>query len=103
MFVNRYTDTYQSSFSILLLNGVRVCGKISGEWWLSKKWGYAASVALIPYTILKTLWVFGVPIVVSENGVEALQASMRTNADSVSCFLYSYGVELTDGNLYHNA
>ncbi|MBO1581912.1 hypothetical protein [Bacillus sp. XF8] len=67
----------------------------SGEWWLSKKWGYAASVALIPYAILKTLWAFGVPLLVSENGVEALHASMRTNADQVSRFLYSYGVDLT--------
>ncbi|MBO1583252.1 hypothetical protein [Bacillus sp. XF8] len=69
--------------------------KTSGEWWLSKKWGYAASVALIPYAILKMLWAFGIPLLVSEHGVEALHVSMRTNADQVSRFLYSYGVDLT--------
>jgi hypothetical protein len=67
----------------------------SGEWWLSKKWGYAASVALIPYAILKTLWVIGVPLLVSEKGVEELHASMRTVADPISRFLYSYGVDIT--------
>lgn len=69
--------------------------KTSGEWWLSKKWGYAASVALIPYAILKTLWANGVTLLVSKKGIEELHTSMKTIADPVSSFLYSYGVDIT--------
>lgn len=67
----------------------------SGEWWLSKKWGYAASVALIPYAILKTLWVLGVTLLISEKGIEELHISMRTVADPISRFLYVYGIDIT--------
>ncbi|MFC6227638.1 hypothetical protein ACFQI7_07420 [Paenibacillus allorhizosphaerae] len=62
---------------------------------LSKKWGYAASVALIPYALLKTVWATGVPLLVSEKGIEELHASMRTVADPVSGLLYSYGIDIT--------
>lgn len=54
--------------------------KTLGDWWLSKKWGYAASVALIPYAILKTLWAMGVTLLVSEKGIEELHTSTRTIA-----------------------
>ncbi|MGG3573986.1 hypothetical protein ABES25_15650 [Bacillus gobiensis] len=65
------------------------------EWKMSNKWGYAASLSLIPYAILKTLWAFGVTIMISEKGIEELHASMRTSADSVSSFLYSCGIDIT--------
>ncbi|MDN4075283.1 hypothetical protein [Fictibacillus terranigra] len=55
---------------------------------MSKKWGFAASVALIPYAVLKTLWANGVVILASVKGIEGLHASMKTSADPVSAFLY---------------
>ncbi|HZG17045.1 MAG TPA: hypothetical protein VE710_18820 [Candidatus Bathyarchaeia archaeon] len=64
-------------------------------WWSSKKWGYVASVALIPYTVIKTLWANGVVILASEKGIEGLHASMKTSADPVSSFLYAMGIDIT--------
>ncbi|SFJ39899.1 hypothetical protein SAMN02799624_04308 [Paenibacillus sp. UNC496MF] len=64
-------------------------------WWLSKKWGYAASVALLPYAVLKTLWANGVVILASGKGIEQLHASMKTSADPISAFLYAKGIDIT--------
>ncbi|ULL14829.1 hypothetical protein DVH26_10455 [Paenibacillus sp. H1-7] len=63
-------------------------------WWLSKKWGFAASVALLPYAVIKTLWANGVVILVSEEGIAELHASMKS-ADPVSAFLYAKGIDIT--------
>ncbi|MCQ6268610.1 hypothetical protein M1K46_23825 [Fictibacillus sp. WQ 8-8] len=65
------------------------------KWWLSKKWGFAASVALLPYAVLKTLWANGVVILASVKGIEGLHASMKTIADPVSAFLYAKGIDIT--------
>ncbi|MFD1954170.1 hypothetical protein ACFSL6_08285 [Paenibacillus thailandensis] len=65
------------------------------DWLLSKKWGYAASVALVPYAILKTLWANGLAFMVSGKGIEELHASIRANADPVSKWLYANGIDTT--------
>lgn len=75
--------------------GKHMTQKAAIEWQLSNKWGYAASIALIPYAILKTLWAFGVTIMVSEKGIEELHASMITSSDPISSFLYSCGIDIT--------
>jgi len=64
-------------------------------WWSSKKWGYVASVALLPYTVIKTLWANGVVILATEKGIEGLHASMKNSADPVSAFLHDKGIDIT--------
>ena len=61
----------------------------------SAKWGYAASIVLLPYAILKTLWANGVAILASSAGIRELHASMTTSGDPVSRLLYPYGVDTT--------
>ncbi|MBB6733955.1 hypothetical protein [Cohnella zeiphila] len=61
----------------------------------SAKWGYAASIALLPYAILKTLWANGFAVLATSAGIRELHASMMANGDPVSRFLYLYGVDPT--------
>lgn len=61
----------------------------------SKKWGYAASVALLPYAVLKTLWAHGVVLLATGRGIEELHASMKSGADPISAFLYARGIDIT--------
>lgn len=65
------------------------------SWRLSTKWGYAASLALVPYAILKTLWANGVPFLASAEGIEELHASMTADADPLSRSLYVRGIDTT--------
>ncbi|WP_134686603.1 hypothetical protein [Brevibacillus migulae] len=64
-------------------------------WWTSKKWGHVASMTLLPYTVIKTLWANGVVILASVKGIEGLHATMKTSADPVSAFLYAKGIDVS--------
>ncbi|WP_028608581.1 hypothetical protein [Paenibacillus harenae] len=68
---------------------------INQAWWFSRKWGYAASIALIPYLILKTLWANGFAVLATGQGIEQLHASIRSNADPFSKTLYAIGIDPT--------
>ncbi|MDQ0058764.1 hypothetical protein [Paenibacillus harenae] len=61
----------------------------------SKKWGYAASVALVPYAILKLLWANGFAVLATRQGIEEMHASMQANADPISKWLYMNGIDAT--------
>jgi len=64
-------------------------------WWLSKRWGYAASVALVPYAILKSLWAMGFTVLVSGKGIEELHAAMKSDSGPTISFLYAHGIDIT--------
>lgn len=64
-------------------------------WWLYKKWGYAASVALVPYAILKCLWALGFAVLASGKGIEELHASMKSDSGQIISFLYAHGIDIT--------
>lgn len=52
----------------------------SNSWWRSRKWGYAAFVALIPYAVLKTIWAFGITIGMPAETMAELHAGMAANS-----------------------
>ncbi|AGN70619.1 hypothetical protein ACVNS2_08340 [Paenibacillus caseinilyticus] len=64
-------------------------------WLSSKRWGYIASLALVPYAILKLLWANGIAVLISQEGIEELHASMQANADPISKWLFDIGIDAT--------
>lgn len=65
------------------------------SWVRSSKWGYIASVVLLPYAIFKTMWAFGVPVGATENAIEDMHITMETYSGPVFSFLYQYGIDIT--------
>ena len=65
------------------------------SWFQSYKWGYVASVALLPYAIFKTLWALGVPIGATQKAIEDMHANMEAYSGPVFSFLYQYGIDIT--------
>ncbi|MBB6669512.1 hypothetical protein [Cohnella nanjingensis] len=61
----------------------------------SLKWGYTASVALIPYMVMKTLWAISLPVLATAQGMKELHESMLANGDPITAFLYPYGIDTT--------
>ncbi|KQU24474.1 hypothetical protein ASG65_17770 [Bacillus sp. Leaf13] len=64
------------------------------SWFQSNKWGYVASVALLPYAIFKTLWALGVPIGATQKAIEDMHANMEAYSGPVFS-LYRYGIDIT--------
>lgn len=64
-------------------------------WQHSKKWGYIAAVAMLPYAMLKTLWAFEVNIGISLEMLSELHANMTIYGGPVVNFLYRHGIDIT--------
>jgi Protein of unknown function (DUF3995) len=61
----------------------------------SRKWGYIASVALLPYAVLKTLWAFGITFGVTNQFITELNVTTEAYSGSILSFLYRYGIDFT--------
>ncbi|MBP0726645.1 hypothetical protein J5Y03_15910 [Bacillus sp. RG28] len=64
------------------------------KWLSSKVWGYTASVVLMPYAALKTMWAFGIALGWSSKGISELHMAMKSG-NPVIHFLYSNGIDIT--------
>lgn len=45
-----------TEYLLSLKHGKHIRSEIADETFLTKKWGYTAALALLPYAILKSLW-----------------------------------------------
>lgn len=72
--------------------------KVRSRLFYSNLWGYIASVILLPYAIIKTLWAWGITIGLTDEKAISAMAHFDKNIEEQSLFvygLYKLGVDFT--------